>query len=105
MTTSNGVEPFRITVPQRDVDDLIARLTATRWPAEVPGDDASDWRRGIPTGYLRGLAEYWANEYDWRAQETAFNQLSHYRTEIDGQTIHFIHSRSPEADAMPLILT
>ena len=105
MTTSNGVEPFQITVPQRDVDDLLARLAATRWPAEVPGDDAADWRRGIPLGYLRELAEYWAHAYDWRAQETALNQLPQYRTEIDGQLIHFIHARSPEPAAMPLILT
>jgi epoxide hydrolase len=98
------IRPFRIDVPQAELDDLRARLAGTRWPHEVPGDPA-DWSRGIPQPYLRELAEHWRTGYDWRAQEAELNAFPQFTTEIDGQTIHFLHVRSPEPDAVPLLLT
>jgi epoxide hydrolase len=99
MTT---VRPFRIDVSQADLDDLHRRLALTRWPDELPG---IGWSRGVPLDYLRGLADYWRTGYDWRAQEARLNALPQFTTEIDRQIIHFIHVRSPEPDALPLIIT
>lgn len=96
------MEPFKIDIPQADLDDLRRRITATRWPEELPG---VGWKRGVPLGYLRDLAEYWRGEYDWRSAEAELNQLPQYTTKIDGATIHFLHVRSPEPDATPLLLT
>ncbi len=61
--------------------------------------------RGVPLDYLKGLADYWRTRYDWRAQEARLNAVPQFITEIDGQTIHFVHARSPEPDAIPLIIT
>jgi pimeloyl-ACP methyl ester carboxylesterase len=96
------MQPFKIDIPQADVDDLHRRITATRWPDELPG---VGWKRGVPLGYLRELAEYWRDQYDWRSAEAELNQLPQYTTTIDGATIHFLHVRSPEPDATPLLLT
>ena len=96
------MQPFKIDIPQADIDDLRRRITATRWPTELPG---VGWKRGVPRGYLRDLAEYWRDEYDWRTAEAELNQFPQYTTTIDGATIHFLHVRSPEADATPLLLT
>ena len=102
MTTNTDIRPFRIEIPQAEVDDLKARLTNARWPATPPVDD---WSRGVPVGYLKELAEYWANDYDWRAAEAALNEIPQFTTEINGQRIHFLHQRSASPDALPLILT
>jgi epoxide hydrolase len=102
MTTDDRIRPFEIDVPKADLDDLADRLARTRWAAELPGSDP--WARGVPTAYLRELATYWADEYDWRVHESALNQLPGFLTEVDGQTIHFLHVRSPEPGAMPLML-
>jgi epoxide hydrolase len=99
---TNEIRPFRIDIPQADLTDLKERLAATRWPARPR---TGDWSRGVPLDYLRGLADYWATGFDWRAQEAALNEIPQFTTEIDGQTIHFFHVRSPEPDALPLILT
>src|ERR687886_788639 len=96
------IQPFPIDLPQADLDDLHERLARTRWPEELPG---VGWSRGVPLGYLRELAEYWRTGYDWRAQEARLNALPQFTTEIDGQTIHFLHVRSPKPDALPLIIT
>lgn len=96
------VRPFRIEVSNGDLDDLRDRLERTRWPAELPG---VGWSRGAPLGYLWDLADYWRTSYDWRAQEAKLNALPQFTTTIDGQTIHFLHVRSPEADALPLVIT
>jgi len=96
------MKSFRIEIPQVDIDDLRDRLTRTRWPHEVPG---TGWSRGVPLGYLRDLAGYWAGGFDWRAQEAALNELPHFTTEVDGQPIHLLHVRSPEPGAMPLLMT
>lgn len=95
-------KPFRIDIPQTDLDELRTRLAQTRWPAQIGPDD---WSRGVPVSYLAELAGYWANEFDWRAQEAALNEIPQFLTEIDGQTIHYFHVRSSNPDAMPLILT
>ncbi|WP_158884757.1 epoxide hydrolase family protein [Amycolatopsis anabasis] len=96
------IKPFRIDIPQADLDDLTRRLADTRWPEEPPG---VGWANGIPVGYLRELAEYWRTRYDWRAAERKLNAFPQFTTEIDGHDIHFVHVRSPEPDALPLVLT
>ncbi|MCX4747995.1 epoxide hydrolase [Kitasatospora sp. NBC_01287] len=99
---SETITPFRIDIPQADLDDLHVRLTAARWPAELPG---VGWSRGVPLGYLKELVEYWRTSYDWRGHEAELNGIPQFTTEIDGQNVHFLHVRSPEPDAMPLIIT
>ncbi|GLY00458.1 MULTISPECIES: epoxide hydrolase family protein [Actinoplanes] len=96
------MQPFRIDIPQDQLDDLHRRLAATRWPAEIPG---TGWERGVPLGYLRELAAYWQDGYDWRAAEARLNEHPQFVTEIDGARVHFLHVRSPEPDATPLIVT
>jgi pimeloyl-ACP methyl ester carboxylesterase len=97
------MRPFRIEVPQPDLADLNRRLDATRWPEEaVPG---AAWTRGVPSGYLRALADYWRTSFDWRAAEARLNEHPQFLTEIDGVDIHFVHVRSAEPDATPLLLT
>ncbi|WP_433351053.1 epoxide hydrolase family protein [Microtetraspora malaysiensis] len=99
---NDTVTPFRIEIPQRDLDDLRDRLAATRWPTDLPG---VGWARGVPLAYLRELAEYWRTAYDWRKHEARLNEIPQFTTEIDGQRVHFLHIRSPQPDALPLILT
>jgi epoxide hydrolase len=99
--TTAEIRPFRIEVPQADLDDLRDRLDRTRWPGEVPG---IGWTRGVPLDYLKDLADYWANDFDWRRQEARLNELPQFATTIEGQNVHFLHVRSPEPDAMPLII-
>src|SRR5215472_11436694 len=96
------MRPFKIDIPQSQLDDLKQRLANTRWPDEMPG---AGWSRGVPVAYLKELAEYWRTGYDWRSAEKYLNQYPQFLTEIDGTQVHFLHVRSPERDAMPLILT
>lgn len=96
------VRPFRIDVPQSEIEDLRTRLFQVRWPDELPG---TDWSRGVPVTYLRKLAGYWRDGFDWRLQEAQLNAFPQFTTTIDGQNVHFLHVRSPESDALPLILT
>jgi epoxide hydrolase len=100
-TDVEGITPFRVAVPQPDLDDLRARIAHTRWP-QSPG--ASGWERGVPLDYLRRLAAYWADAFDWRAQEAALNQIPQFVTTFEGQEFHFLHVRSPHAEARPLIM-
>jgi pimeloyl-ACP methyl ester carboxylesterase len=100
--TNTDIRPFRVDVPQSELDDLNRRLAATRWPDQLPG---TEWTRGVPRGYLRELAEHWRTSYDWRVHEKQLNDLPQYVTEIDGATVHFVHVRSPEPGALPLVLT
>jgi pimeloyl-ACP methyl ester carboxylesterase len=105
MTIAAGdlaIQPFRVDVPQRDLDDLQERLARTCWPDELPD---VGWSHGVPVDYLKGLAEYWRTSYDWRAHEERLNTFPQFTTTIDGQTVHFLHVRSPEPDALPLIAT
>jgi epoxide hydrolase len=96
------ITPFRIDIPQADLDDLRDRLDRTRWPDELP---EVGWSRGVPLDYLKKLAEYWRRGYDWRAHESALNEHPQFTTTIDGQNVHFMHVRSPEPNALPVILT
>ncbi|MER7731875.1 epoxide hydrolase family protein [Streptomyces erythrochromogenes] len=99
--TIPGMAPFRIDVPQSRLDDLRSRLAATRWPDELPG---VGWSRGVPVAYLKGLAEHWLTAYDWRTHEAELNAHPQYLTDIEGQNVHFLHVRSPEPGATPLVL-
>jgi pimeloyl-ACP methyl ester carboxylesterase len=96
------MQPFRIDIPQAALDDLHRRLEDTRWPSELLG---VGWQRGVPLGYLKELAGYWRTTYDWRAAERHLNQFPQFTTQIDGANVHFLHVRSPEPAARPLILT
>ena len=108
--TTNQIEEFRVSIPQADLDDLANRLARTRWPSSLPGAawdrgaPGAGWERGVPVGYLRELAEYWRDGFDWRAQEARLNSYPQFTTRIDGQNIHFLHVKSPEPDATPLLL-
>jgi pimeloyl-ACP methyl ester carboxylesterase len=102
VSTDRMIRPFRIDIPQADLDDLRDRLARTRWPEELPG---AGWTRGVPLGYLKDLAGYWLTKYDWRKQEATLNELPQFTTEIDGTQVHFLHVSSPESGALPLILT
>jgi len=99
---TDAVTPFRIDIPQADLDDLVARLAHTRWPEP---ETVTDWSQGMPLAYTQELCRYWADEYDWRATEARLNQFPQFRTEIDGLGIHLIHVRSPHPEAMPLIIS
>ncbi len=96
------MRPFKIDIPQSQLDDLKRRLATTRWPDEMPG---AGWSRGVPVAYLKELAEYWQTGYDWRSAERYLNKFPQFLTEIDGAQVHFLHIRSSEPGAMPLILT
>jgi len=100
-STPTDIKPFRVEIPQSELDDLAARLSAARWPNEVAGAGTS---YGIPLAVTRRLAERWRGGYDWRAAEARLNQLPQFTTTVDGQLIHFIHVTSPEPDAVPLLL-
>jgi len=99
---SDGIRPFRIEIPQADLDYLHDRLANARWPGELPG---VGWDRGMPLGYLKELAGYWRTQYDWRAAEAQLNSRPQFITEIDGQRIHFLHVRSAKPGAKPLLIT
>jgi len=93
--------PFKIAISDAQIDDLKARLEGTRWPAPT----TTDWSHGQPVPFIRELAEQWRTSYDWRQYETRLNAYPQFLTEIDGQTIHFLHVKSTEPGAFPLILT
>jgi epoxide hydrolase len=101
-TPTTAIRPFRIDVPDEALVELRERLAGTRWPSEIRD---SGWDRGVPLGHLRELAAYWEREYDWRAAEAELNRYPQFTTRIDDADIHFLHVRSPEADALSLILT
>lgn len=98
----DAITSFRIDVPEQDLEDLAGRLDRTRWPGELPG---AGWSYGVALQRVRELATYWRNGFDWRAAEARLNLFRQFKTVIDGQRIHFLHVRSPERDAFPLILT
>jgi len=99
---SELITPFRIDIPEADLEDLRLRLRLTRWPEPETVDD---WSQGVPLTYVRELCDYWLEHYDWRACETSLNRFPQFRTEIDGVDIHFLHVNSPEPDAVPLVMT
>src|SRR5829696_3835258 len=109
------IREFRIDVPQSDLEDLQERLVRTRWANEQPPESREGghqtglvppgWEYGVPLDYVKELVEYWRTDYDWRAWEAKLNEYPQFTTEIDGQNIHFLHVRSPEPEALPLILS
>ena len=95
------IEPFRIDVPQGEIDALRTRLADTRW---APEPNNEDWTYGVNGTYLRELMTYWQDGFDWRAQEARINRFPQFRTEIDGVPIHFIHVRGKGPDPVPIVL-
>ena len=102
MPDDAAVRPFRIDVADEVLDDLGRRLAQTRWPEAEPVDD---WSQGAPLAWIRDMCHYWANDYDWRAREALLNRFDQFVTTIDGLDIHFVHQRSPNPEARPLVIT
>ena len=106
---TDAVTPFRVDIPQAELDDLSARLERTRWPDAETTDGS--WDQGMPLDRARALADYWRSDYDWRRAERLLNEFPQYTTPLGGTLddgsldIHFLHIRSPHADALPLLLT
>jgi len=96
------VIPFRIDVPDAELDELRNRLRNTRWPEAEP---VGDWSQGVPRGWLEELCRHWADGYDWRATERRLNEIPQFRTDIDGLGIHFLHARSLRGNPIPVLLT
>ena len=101
-TSGKSIVPFRIAIPQSDLDDLRQRLALTRWPEK---ETVQDWSQGVPLAKAQALVAAWRDRYDWRAFERKANQFPQFLTQIDGLDIHFIHVKSPEPNALPIILT
>src|SRR6185312_1898693 len=94
---------FKIQIAQETLEDLRRRLARTRWTDEIQGAD--DWDYGTNLDYLKTLVQYWQDKFDWRAQEEIINRFAHFRTDIEGFGIHFIHGRGRGDNPLPLILT
>src|SRR3954465_7193720 len=98
---ATAIRPFTIDVPEADLEDLRARIAATRWPEKETADDAP---QGVQRATIQAVARYWHDEYDWRKCEARLNAVPQFVTEIDGLDIHFVHVRSKHEDALPLIV-
>src|SRR5579859_7983794 len=96
------IEAFKVEIDQAVLDDLADRLKRTRWPDEVSNDD---WRYGANLAYLTDLAAYWQSGFDWRSQERTINAFPHFRAEIDGLRVHFIHQRGRGPNPLPIVIT
>ena len=101
-TSSDAIRPFKVNVPEAELAELHKRINATRWPERKTVIDDS---QGVPLAMIQELARYWATDYDWRKCEAKLNALPQFMTEIDGLDIHFIHVRSKQENALPLIVT
>ena len=99
---SNEIQPFRMAATDAQLDDLKHRLSHTRWPERECVDD---WTQGLPLAYAQEVARYWLEKYDWRAREKLLNRFPQFKTTVDGVGIHFVHVRSPHANALPLVMT
>lgn len=93
------IAPYRLNVADGVLDDLRRRVSSTRWPSAAPGPD---WQLGADLEYLRTLANYWADGFNWRAAEDRINSYQQFLAEIDGVSIHFVHSRANSGRAFPL---
>jgi epoxide hydrolase len=102
LTTSEEIRPFRIDVSDTELEDLRERLARMRWPDELPG---VGWSYGVALDYVKEMAQYWRTSFDWRKQEAVLNEFPQFTTTIDGTNVHLLHGRSPEPNAMPLVLT
>ncbi len=96
------VRPFTIAVEDSVLEDLRQRLADTRWPDEIPN---TGWDYGSNLDYIKELVEYWRTGFDWRAQEAKLNQFSHFKSEVDGLNIHFIHEKGKGPNPIPLVIT
>lgn len=96
------MQPFSISIDDSVLRDLNERLSRTRWPDELSGEE---WNYGTDLGYIKGLCAYWLDGFDWRAAQKKLNQFDQFRTEVDGLGLHFIHQQSVVADALPLVVT
>src|SRR3954469_16923014 len=101
-STDPVIRPFRVEVDDDVLDDLHRRLRHARFSAHIPD---SSWDYGTDLDYLVELVQYWQDEYDWRRFEHRLNEFAQFETAIDGTKLHFLHVRSPEPDALPLLLT
>jgi len=101
-TSSDAIRPFKVNVPEAELAELHKRINATRWPER---ETVTDDSQGVPLAMIHELARYWATDYDWRKCEAKLNALPQFMTEIDGLDIHFIHVRSKQENALPLIVT
>lgn len=99
---STAIRPFEVAITDAELDDLRLRLNRIRWP---DAETVNDWSQGIPLGYMQTLVDYWREAYDWRRAERLLNGFPQFTTELDGLDIHFIHLRSPHAEARPLLIT
>ncbi|MGH7935179.1 MAG: epoxide hydrolase family protein, partial [Candidatus Binataceae bacterium] len=99
---SSKVEPYKINVPEEVLTDLRERLARTRFPDEIPD---SGWEYGSNLAYIKELVEYWRTLYDWRRHEAELNRLAHFRTEVDGFGLHFIHEKGRGPNPKPLLLS
>jgi len=95
------IQPYRIDIPQADLDDLVDRLRRTRWTDEYEG---VGWDYGTNLGYMKELAKYWQHGYDWRREEAHLNSFPHYTAELAGQSLTFIHARGTGPNPTPLLL-
>src|SRR5579859_6870467 len=109
---TDTITPFRVDMPQADLDDLADRLARSRWANELPLSEVTDgiakgpvmpgWEYGVPVGYVQRLVANWRESYDWRKWEAKLNAHPQFTTTVDGQNIHFLHVRSERRDAIPL---
>jgi hypothetical protein len=97
-----SIQPFQVKIPRATLDDVHERLGRTRWPDEI---ENARWDYGTNLGYLKELTNYWQHTFDWRQQEALLNRFSHFRAEIDGLGIHFLHERGKGPNPTPIILT
>ncbi|OQP56386.1 epoxide hydrolase family protein [Niastella populi] len=95
-----SIRPFTINVPQQEIDDLKTRLALSRFPPER----SAGWEKGVPVNYLQKVANYWQTGFDWKKQEAYLNSFPQYMAEIHGQPVHFVHIKSPDANAIPLLM-
>jgi pimeloyl-ACP methyl ester carboxylesterase len=100
--SATDVRPFRIETAEPELADLRGRLLRTRWPER---ETTGDWSQGVPLAYLQEVVNYWAKHYDWRSREARLNRFAQFKTRLGGLDIHFIHVRSANAGALPLIIT
>lgn len=95
------MQPFKIEISDKDINYLQQRLANTRWTNAIT---QNGWEKGVPVDYLKRVADYWLHQFDWKKQEAALNRYPHFITEIEGQAIHYLHIKSPRANAVPLML-
>src|SRR6478736_5547870 len=100
--TSNKILPFKVSFSKKELDDLKRRIMETRWPDKETVNDQS---QGVQLATMQKLAHYWATDYDWRKAEAKLNALPQFKTNIDGVDIQFIHVRSKQPNALPIIIT